>query len=153
MIDFNKPVQTIKGKPVIVITTNGPDQNFPIVGHIKNSEVIRSWNLYGKLRKGSESFNIQNAPPLDDFVVDIVDGNGRLMANVKVMPEENRISVETKEGISLYKNGKSVNEVAIKRESAPAPVPEGDLASAFFKQFSSNGRILDDGLEETDGQD
>ena len=46
MIDYTKPVQTVSGEPVEIITTKGRGK-YPIVGYIASSWDLRTWTKYG----------------------------------------------------------------------------------------------------------
>ena len=50
MISMKYKYQTRSGKEVILVTTNGPDTKFPVIGYIKDDEArmsLSSWTING----------------------------------------------------------------------------------------------------------
>ena len=69
MIDFSKPVQTVRGDPVEILSTDTGDRNNPIAGIIcgRFGRKLSGWNAKGihlRLRAtGRVDWNLQNVPP------------------------------------------------------------------------------------------
>lgn len=143
MLDFNKPIVTKKGKSVVVLTTSGPDKNFPVVGHLRGSTTMRSWSLDGVSKGSNRSLDLENAKPCDPFTTEVTDGHGRVMLRLLVIPEDNEVVIEYVDCNLVY-NGKEVIQKGIPvvrstnhtyAPSATKPMVEGSLANAFYNQI------------------
>lgn len=145
MIDVKKPIITRKGKPVTILTTTGPDKNFPIVGHLVGSSTMRSWNEYGVSKGKNREFDIENTTPCDPFTTEVTDGHGRVMLRLLVVPEYNEVVVKDVDCNLVY-NGKEVIQkgvpIPVERLTNPIyatpatkPMVEGSLANAFYNQI------------------
>lgn len=163
VLDLDKPLETLSGKPISIISFDGPVKDFPIVGYIKGSEVIRTWSREGKLRgaTGGSQMHIINSAPLPEYTLKVTDGHSEVLAVLKVIPEENRIEVLSLNGVSLYKDGKDIGNLKPTPSSRergtvhPKEIvgkvvqhtqsPQGGLATAFFNQIKSGsvGDVLE----------
>lgn len=47
-LDFSKPVETLDKKPVRILSTDGPDSNFPIIGVIGDERFLSLWSKDGE---------------------------------------------------------------------------------------------------------
>lgn len=62
MIDFTKPVQTRRGYPVMILTTDGRG-NYPVVGYIRESTDVHTWMSSGRYCTGPEGpLDLINVP-------------------------------------------------------------------------------------------
>lgn len=163
VLNLDKPLETLFGKPISVISFDGPVKDFPIVGYIKGSEVIRTWSREGKLRgaAGSSQMHIINSAPLPEYELEVTDGHSEVLAVLKVIPEESRIEVVSLNGVSLFKDGMDIGNLnptpSIRERGTVHPkeivgkvvqhsqAPQGGLATAFFNQIKSGS--ADDVLE------
>lgn len=162
MLDLNKPLETQSGKPISIISFEGPVKDFPVVGYVKGSEVIRIWSKEGQLRgaKPDSDLNITNSPPLPAYELEVTDGHSKVLAVLKVIPMEDRIEVVSLNGVSLFKDGEDIGKPrspTVFREGGTVhpkeatgmvshpQAPQGGLATAFFNQIKSGS--ADDVLE------
>lgn len=160
MLDLNKPLETQSGKPISIISFGGPVKDFPIVGYVKGSEVIRIWSKEGQLRgaKPDSDLNITNSPPLPEYELEVTDGHSKVLAVLRVIPMEDRIEVVSLNGVSLFKDGMDIGNpkspIALRSMASPREVvpmvthpqaPQGGLATAFFNQIKSSsvGDVLE----------
>lgn len=158
MIDTTKPIVTKKVKPVVVLTTEGPDKDFPIVGHLVGSSTMRMWSREGAFKGKNREFDLENAKPCNPFTTEVTDGHGRVMLRLLVVPEDNKVIVE-KTGCILEKEGVNLLE-KMTFHASPAtqplhqnpmysgnpvkdkPRPAGGLATAFYNNLN-NGNNMD----------
>ena len=166
MIDVTKPLVTRKGKAVVVLTTEGPDKDFPIVGHLVGSSTMRLWNTDGFVKGKNRTFDLEKATPCDPFTTEVTDGHGRVMLRLLVVPEDNKVIVEKadcnleKEGVNLLENPVYHIPADTTFHASPAtqplqqtpvpkghfikekPRPAGGLATAFYNSLK-NGNGID----------
>jgi hypothetical protein len=62
MIDITKPVRTISGEPVTIISDKGRG-HYPLLGYVGDSDQLRSWMLDGAWSNVSSSSSIENYEP------------------------------------------------------------------------------------------
>lgn len=151
-IDFNKPVVTKKGKLVSILTTDGPDKEFPIVGNIEGSTTLRCWDADGVFKGKNRAFDLENTTPCAPFTTEVTDGHGRVMLRLFVVPEDNKVVIEKEDCILMYEGRDVLNgHIPPRNYSSAQPVDRtkkshlpGDLASAFFNSIN----LRDDVLQE-----
>lgn len=162
MIDVSKPLVTRKGKAVVVLTTEGPDKDFPIVGHLVGSSTMRLWSQEGAFKGKNREFDLENAKPCNPFTTEVTDGYGRVMLRLLVVPEDNKVIVE-KVGCILEKDGVNLLDKTVFHASPATqpfhqppmyngnpvkdkPRPEGGLATAFYNSLKNgNGMDIQEG--------
>lgn len=66
MIDYTKPVQTVSGEPVEIVTTTGRGK-YPVIGYIDDSTQIRMWHANGASSSGCN--DLVNVPPKPKTIV------------------------------------------------------------------------------------
>lgn len=162
MIDVSKPLVTKKGKAVVVLTTEGPDKDFPIVGHLVGSSTMRMWSREGIFRGKNREFDLENATPCDPFTTEVTDGHGRVMLRLLVVPEDNKVIVEKvdcvleKDGVNLLEKMSFHATPATQPLHQPPmysgnpirdkPRPAGGLATAFYNSLKNgNGMDIQEG--------
>lgn len=62
-IDFSKPVETVDGRPVTILSTEGRG-NWPVIGYVGDEDVLSLWTRYGTSASGKRR-NLRNVPSLD----------------------------------------------------------------------------------------
>lgn len=78
MIDFKKPVQTRRGYPVTILTTDGRG-NYPVVGYIWERTDVHTWMRSGRYFADLEGpLDLINVPEKRTAYVNIVKGAKRL---------------------------------------------------------------------------
>jgi hypothetical protein len=63
-IDFSKPLQTVNGEPVTIVTMDGRGE-YPVLGYIGDAPRPSSWSLTGKrdlLDENPYDFDLVNVP-------------------------------------------------------------------------------------------
>jgi hypothetical protein len=61
MIDTNKPIETLTGKPAVILMVETSNSRFPIVGRISNSRIC-SWDHHGNPSTNMAIDRIRNCP-------------------------------------------------------------------------------------------
>lgn len=157
MIDVSKPLVTRKGKVVVVLTTEGPDKDSPIVGHLVGSSTMRMWNQEGIFKGKNREFDLENATPCDPFTTEVTDGYGRVMLRLLVVPEDNKVIVEKADCV-LEKDGVNLlDKVVFHASPATQPLhqtpmyngnpvkdkprPAGGLATAFYNSLKNGSGV------------
>jgi len=46
-IDFSKPVETGNGEDVVILSTDGPNEEYPVVGYVEGELAITTWTKEG----------------------------------------------------------------------------------------------------------
>lgn len=59
MIDTSKPIRTIKGKPITIISTIGPG-DYPLVGFVNGTTELFTWSKEGRSNFFREEYDIIN---------------------------------------------------------------------------------------------
>lgn len=69
MIDLNKPVQTVYGKRVRILSTEGPNKHYPIVGYAEGSTALMTWTTDGKytIYHTDDANNLVNVEEAKEF--------------------------------------------------------------------------------------
>jgi len=73
LIDFTKPVFTAEGTPVQIVTTNGRDEKYPVLGYEGNAKTLSKFSLDGKnknrvARRHLTDTQVAGAPVKEVFV-------------------------------------------------------------------------------------
>ena len=78
MIDFTKPVETVSGEPVEIITTKGRGE-YPIVGYLGLSDIIQTWTKDGLYDANPvDPRNLRNVKTKHKGFVNIYRANGNV---------------------------------------------------------------------------
>lgn len=78
-IDFAKPVFTAEGTPVQIVTTEGRDPKFPVLGYEGKATILSKFTLAGKNKNGEARRHLTNrqAPEVPkEYFVNLYEGDG-----------------------------------------------------------------------------
>lgn len=132
-IDFNKPVQTKDGKYVTILTSDGPDASFPVVGYVEGRKAVLTWDMDGVPKTGGTKWELEQAPDYERYSISLTEGEGGRgadIAKVIVDPENKTIAVRPKNGWKV--EGQNINRPDTKREEATPAEAAGGLANLFY---------------------
>ncbi len=81
-IDFTKPVQTIDGQPVEIITTKGRDKKYPVIGYIGNSSTFHGFTLHGEYIEDEENkLNLMNVPEKKTMYLNVYESGNSMVTH------------------------------------------------------------------------